>query len=318
MQALITQLEYELKHFDVQKESIETLFIGGGTPSTVKPELYKPLFDLLKPYLQKEAEITSEANPNSATSSWLEGMYALGVKRISFGVQSFNDDKLKKLGRAHSAQEAKGALQRAKAIGYKHLSLDLIYGVDGDTKALLHHDLLEAFKLPIDHLSAYALTIEEGTPFASTPDVAHEKLSLTEWFLETIQTHFKSYEISNFGDYHSQHNLGYWQYKDYIGLGSGAVGFLKDTRFYPSQDVQYYIEHPLDIKEEALSAASIKTEKIFLGLRSIIGFERALLSDLEYQRAMLLVDEQKLRLSDQRFYNDNYLLSDELVLFIES
>ena len=317
MQALLVQLRYELLRFDAKEESIETVFIGGGTPSTVTPERYKPLFDMLKPYLKKDAEITSEANPNSATERWLKGMYALGVNRISFGVQSFNDEKLKKLGRAHKAEDASAALHRAKEVGFKHLSLDLIYAVEGDDKALLSYDLKEAFKLPIDHLSAYALTIEEGTPFAATPEVAHEKLALTEWFLESIKDRFSSYEISNFGDHPSQHNLGYWRYKNYIGLGSGAVGFLDDTRFYPTKDPTAYIKDPLDIQSELLNPSAIKTEKIFLGLRSIVGVEASTLSAHELTRAQLLVKENKLLFKDNTFYNADYLLSDELALFIE-
>jgi oxygen-independent coproporphyrinogen-3 oxidase len=317
MKALCVQLEYELKRFNAAPGSIETLFIGGGTPSTVKPELYRPLFETLRPFIKAGAEISSEANPNSATSSWLEGMFALGVNRISFGVQSFNNEKLKKLGRAHSADDAAEALLRAEKAGFKHLSLDLIYGVENDTKALLAHDLEEAFKLPIDHLSAYALTIEEGTPFASIPDVANEKLALTEWFLERIKKRFATYEISNFGTYHSKHNLGYWQHKDYIGLGSGAVGFLTDTRFYPTNDVQAYINDPLSIQSERLSEASIKTEKLFLGLRSIVGVDEQILSQKEQNRASLLAQEKKLVYANGRYYNNDYLLSDELALFIE-
>lgn len=317
MKALLVQLKFELERFKAEKGSIETVFIGGGTPSTVRPELYRPLFELLAPYIKVGAEITSEANPNSATAAWLEGMYALGVNRISFGVQSFNDEKLRKLGRAHRADDASKALYRAQKAGFEHLSLDLIYGVKNDTKALLEHDLNEAFRLPIDHLSAYALTIEEGTPFASTPDVANEKLALTEWFLKRIKKRFDTYEISNFGDYHSKHNLGYWEYKDYIGLGSGAVGFLKNERFYPNSNVQAYIDDPLDIQSEQLSAEAIKTEKIFLGLRSIVGVDETVLSEKEQEKARLLVKEKKLNYRDGHFYNDDYLLSDELALFIQ-
>ena len=172
-------------------------------------------------------------------------------------------------------------------------------------------------KLPIDHLSAYALTIEEGTPFAATPDVANEKLALTEWFLKSIKTRFPSYEISNFGNYRSKHNLGYWEYRDYIGLGSGAVGFLQDTRFYPTKDVQSYIENPLDIQSENLNEASIKIEKIFLGLRSAVSVSEEILSKQELKNAQLLVTENKLTYQNKRFYNDDYLLSDELALFIQ-
>lgn len=319
MKALERQLVYELRRFQAGNEKIETVFIGGGTPSTVTAELYLPLFEILRPYLKKGAEITSEANPNSASSTWLEGMKDIGVNRISFGVQSFNDEKLDFLARAHKSTDAIIAIHNAGKIGYDHISLDLIYATRMDTRILLMHDLDTAFSLPIDHLSAYALTLEEGTPFAATPDAANEKLEMTEWFLQAIRSHgFVQYEISNFGTYRSQHNLGYWQYKNYIGLGSGAVGFLDNTRYYPSKDIDTYISDPLRIDEEQLSPDAIKTEKLFLGLRSIVGIDRAILNPDEYARAELLLNEGKLRFNTGRYFNPNYLLSDELALFITS
>ena len=181
MDSLKSQIEYELERFKATPQSIETIFIGGGTPSTVAPELYQPIFKLLAPYLQKNIEITSEANPNSATYEWLQGMYELGVNRISFGVQSFNKDKLKILNRAHTPDQAKDAIHNAQKVGFKNLSLDLIYATLGDTKELLLHDIDTAFTLPINHLSAYALTIEEGTAFESKPQMSSEQLSLTSW-----------------------------------------------------------------------------------------------------------------------------------------
>lgn len=319
MQALEKQLIYELEHFHVQPQSIETIFIGGGTPSTVAPELYAPLFQRLQPYLQPHAEITSEANPNSATPVWLQGMYDLGVNRISFGVQSFNPEKLKTLARAHSSDQASQAIITASKIGYKNLSLDLIYATLGDTKALLQEDLNRAFSLPINHLSAYALTIEEGTPFAATPQMSSERLDFTKWLFQSIAEHgFHQYEISNFGTYESIHNQGYWQYKDYIGLGSGAVGFKKETRFYPTSSVEGYINNPLDIATEQLSESDIHSEKIFLGLRCNIGVDADILNQHEKERAAILVEEDKLKLCNNRYYNSDYLLSDELALFIMS
>jgi oxygen-independent coproporphyrinogen-3 oxidase len=317
MEALQRQLVFELKRFDVREGGIETLFIGGGTPSTVAPELYAPLFETLRPYLAEGAEVTSEANPNSATPSWLRGMRALGVNRISFGVQSFDDEKLKLLARAHHGEDAVRAVRDAEAAGFGHISLDLIYATSCDTRELLARDLETTFSLPIDHLSAYALTIEEGTPFASTPEMASEQLELTTWLFQTIEEHgFEQYEISNFGRYRSRHNLGYWEYKDYIGLGSGAVGFRKDTRYYPTPSVEGYIANPLDIREERLDAEAVKTEKLFLGLRSVVGVDAAILDGAEMERADLLVAEGKLTRESGRYYNPDYLLSDELALFI--
>jgi len=318
MQALQRQLHFEVTRLSLAPGSIETLFIGGGTPSTVPADLYAPLFALLRPYLKADAEITSEANPNSATPEWLAGMKALGVNRISFGVQSFDAQKLKRLGRAHTPEQARRAVTDAQAAGFEHLSIDLIYGVAGDSKALLEADLEQAFRLPVDHLSAYALTIEEGTPFSATPEIADEKLALTSWLFGRIEAHgFEQYEISNFGRYRSRHNLGYWEYRPYIGLGAGAVGCIDRVRYYPHRDVEAYIADPLLRSTEALDAAAVKTERLFLGLRSVVGIPESLLGKDELQRAGWLAEAGKLRRDGARFYNTDYLLSDEIVLYLQ-
>ena len=319
MEALFTQLEYELKRFDAKLSSIETLFIGGGTPSTVAPKLYEPIFKLLKPYLACGSEITSEANPNSATLEWLSGMWELGVNRISFGVQSFNPQKLKILNRAHSNSQAKEAILNAQKVGFKNISLDLIYATLGDTKELLSHDLQTAFSLPINHISAYALTIEEGTVFESKPQMSKERLKLTSWLFDKIKEHnFEQYEISNFGTYKSQHNLGYWLYKDYMGVGSGAVGKLNNERYYPHAEIEVYIKNPLQIRAETLTDEDIKIEKIFLGFRSCVGVKKELLNAQEDKRAQILVDENKVQFKSDTFYNNDYLLADEITLFLSS
>jgi len=319
MLALKTQLIFELKRFSAKEKSIETIFIGGGTPSTISPKLYEPIFSLLKPYMIEDIEVTSEANPNSATKEWLSGMQRLGVNRISFGVQSFNDEKLKLLNRAHTSQMAKNAVKNAANLGYKNISLDLIYATLGDTKELLEHDISTAFSLPINHISAYALTIEEGTAFEHKKEMSSEQLSLTNWIFKTIKEHgFEQYEISNFGTYKSTHNLGYWLYKDYMGVGAGAVGKLGLNRYYPTPDIESYIKNPLEIRLEKLEAQDKKIEKIFLGLRSSVGFSKTLLNDEELKRAQILLDEEKLIIQNDTFYNENFLLADEIVLFLTS
>jgi len=317
MEALCTQLEFELQRFDAAPKSIESLFIGGGTPSTVAPRLYEKLFAMLAPYLGDNIEMTSEANPNSATKEWLKGMRKLGINRVSFGVQSFDDEKLRLLNRAHSSAVAKEAVLNAKEAGFENISLDLIYATLGDTKELLENDLKTAFSLPINHLSAYALSIEEGTPFEKKPQMSKEKISMTSWFFKQIEDFgFKQYEISNFGLYKSSHNLGYWRYKDYIGLGSGAVGKLNMQRFYPTANIEEYIKDPLDIKTEQLEAEDKKNEQIFLGLRSEVGVAKSILDEDELKRALLLVKEDKLIIKNDTFYNKEYLLADEIALFI--
>ena len=124
------------------------------------------------------------------------------------------------------------------------------------------------------------------------------------------------YEISNFGTYRSAHNLGYWEYKDYIGLGSGAVGKLDLERFYPTPVVEDYIKNPLDIKTEILSEEDKKIEQIFLGFRSCVGVKKDILNKNELKKAELLVKEKKLNFKNDTFYNHDYLLADEIALFI--
>ncbi|MDD5159620.1 MAG: radical SAM family heme chaperone HemW [Sulfuricurvum sp.] len=319
MNALILQLKTELLRFNVSASNpIETVFIGGGTPSTVEPSLYRPLFEMIDPYLARNCEITSEANPNSATRSWLEGMYELGVNRLSFGVQSFNNEKLKILGRAHHTQHALEAIRTASAIGYKHLSVDLIYGVQGDTKALLKADVTQALALPIDHISLYALTIEEETAFEKTPEMANEELELTRWLFREITSHgFDQYEISNFGKYRSHHNIGYWEHKPYIGLGAGAVGFLENCRYYPITSVEHYIQTPCEIRLEEIEAEALLSEKLFLGFRSCVGVEVKHLNPKQKRQAELLCHEKMLTCHNERYFNPDFLLADEIALRVE-
>ncbi len=318
MQSVHQQLLKDLERFHVTHGAIESLFIGGGTPSTVPPKLYEPFFKTLRPYLSTTAECTAEANPNSATSSWLAGMQQLGINRVSFGVQSFNNAKLKRLGRSHSRDDAIRAVTNAAALGIAHISLDLIYATAFDTPSLLQADLKQTFALPIDHVSAYALSIEAGTVFANRPEVAKEHLTQTRQLFSAIEQHgFKQYEISNFGISPSQHNLSYWRHLPYLGIGAGAVGCVNNIRYYPHRNIEAYIQSPCFNTRETLHDSEIKSERIFLGLRSIVGVSRHLLGAAEFQRAQLLVDAKKLTFHDNVFYNTDYLLSDEIALFIE-
>ncbi len=315
--ALFAQTGYELKRFSAVPGSIETLYIGGGTPSTIEPALFEPVFEVLRPYLASDAEITVEANPNSASIEWLEGMKNLGANRISFGVQSFDEKKLKFLGRAHSPTQAISAIKNAADIGFEHINLDLIYNVRGDGQELLESDIKKAFALPIDHISAYELTIESDTPFASAPNVSISDEKLAFFIAKEIKNRgFEHYEISNFGSYQSKHNKGYWMQKDYMGIGAGAVGFLGDKRFYPQTNIDSYIENPLNISEETLETSDLLTEMIFLGLRSNVGVEIAQIPAALQKKADLLLREGKLVKKRNRLFNPDFFIADEIALFL--
>lgn len=315
--SMIVQLKDNLEKFKIKPKSIKTLFIGGGTPSTLNPEDYDEFFEIITPYLMSGAEITSEVNPNSASMKWLTGMKKHGVNRLSFGVQSFDEEKLKQLGRAHDRTQAMQAIKLAKEVGFEHISLDLIYNSAGDTKELLQNDIDTAFSLPIDHISAYELTIEAGTVFENQEEQKQTNDDLAFFVAEEIKKHgFTHYEISNFGSYQSAHNKGYWELDNYMGIGAGAVGYIDGIRYYPHTDIDAYIDNPLYTREEVLSSNDILTEKIFLGLRSVIGVAKNILSKYSISKADYLVQQQKLIFKDGHYYNSNFFISDEIALYI--
>ncbi len=274
---------------------------------------------MITPFLKESAEITTEANPNSATLQWLKDMKTLGVNRVSFGVQSFNERKLKMLGRNHTPKAALNAVKNANSCGFSNISIDLIYGTYSDNKDILQKDLDTAFDLPINHLSAYSLTIEEGTKFYEMASVKKDDENLAFWLSENIKKRgFKQYEISNFGTYRSKHNLGYWQYKDYIGIGSGAVGFMKKSRFYPHKQIQKYIDDPLFTTIENLKNEDMIMEKTLLGLRSIVGVDLSIFNQLQLNKVEDLIAGKKVFIKDQKIYNKDFFLSDEIALYILS
>ena len=321
MNALKKQLKNDLENYVIKhNKKIETVFIGGGTPSTIKAFEYEEIFEMIKPHLEEFAEITTEANPNSASYEWLENMNKLGVNRVSFGVQSFDNDKLKFLGRAHNANSAIKAIQNARSIGFKGINCDIIYGVQNDTMESLKKDFDTAFSLPITHLSAYSLTIEEGTKFFDRSSVKIDDEELSYEIFDYINKNgFHQYEISNFAknkESESKHNYGYWQHKEYLGVGAGAVGYINQERHYPSKSIEEYIQNPLFFDVEKINLDDVKTEKILLGFRSLNGVEISLFNEEEMKKIDDLISHDKVYIEENRVFNKNFLLSDELALYI--
>lgn len=321
MKALKKQLKYNLDNYVLKRnKKIETVFIGGGTPSTIKAFEYEEIFSMIKPFLTEFAEITTEANPNSASFEWLQSMKDFGVNRVSFGVQSFENNKLKFLGRSHNSNSAIKAIQNANSIGFKGINCDIIYGVRGDTIESIKSDLDVAFSLPITHLSAYSLTIEEGTKFfdRSSVKIDDEELSY-EIFDYINKKGFHQYEISNFAknkESESKHNYGYWQHKEYLGVGAGAVGYINSQREYPSKSIEEYINDPLFFEIEKIEEVDVKTEKILLGFRCSNGVELELFNEKEKEKIDELIQYNKLYIENKKVYNKNFLLADELALYI--
>ena len=306
--ALKIQFENEIK-----PDKFKSVFIGGGTPSVMDLNFYEKLFDMISPYINKDTEVTIEANPNSTDINWLKGLKKFGVNRISFGVQSFNDEKLKFLGRNHTKTTALFSIENAKKV-FDNVNLDLIYSTALDTKKLLKNDLTIALSLGTTHISAYSLTIEKGTIFYKTPEVRIEDEELELWFIDEIKKHYNQYEISNFGEI-CKHNLGYWQLNNYIGIGAGAVGFREDKRFYTYKSVEEYIKNPTFKKIENLTKFDLLEEKVLLGLRSIVGIDENILHENQKQKAFSLIND-KLIYKNNRFYSKDFLLADALSLYI--
>ena len=319
MKALNIQLQEELKKTN---STLKSIFIGGGTPSSIKKDLYDDIFKSLQNFIDKNTEITIEANPNSTTKEWLEYLKNLGVNRVSFGVQSFNDEKLKFLGRNHDKNMAINSVNLAYEVGFTNINLDLIYDTAVDTKELIENDLEIIKTLPINHISAYSLTIEEGTKFFSRPETKRENIDMASFiFASLAEFGFTQYEISNFSKNEkarSKHNFGYWEKEDYLGVGAGAVGCIGDERYYPKKDVQAYIHEPLIYEEvEILDSEDIKFERIFLGLRSLAGVPLALFDKRQKENITLLLQEGKVTIKDEILFNNDFLLSDEIALFLE-
>lgn len=230
IQALLIDLQTELPN--IWGRTVETMFIGGGTPSVFSPEAVDTLLSgvrsLLK--LQPQAEITLEANPGTFEREKFQGFKDAGITRLSIGVQSFDDACLKALGRIHNSTEARKAIESAQNI-FERVNIDLMYGLPKQTVEMARHDIQTGIATGVGHISAYHLTMEPNTPFGHTPppglpqdetaldieDIVHHSLA---------EAGFEHYETSAFARPGQQcrHNLNYWQFGDYIGIGAGAHG----------------------------------------------------------------------------------------------
>lgn len=296
--------------------TIKTIFIGGGTPSCIDANLYEKLFCKFNPFIDENSEISVEANPNSATFEWLNKMKNFGVNRISFGSQSFNEEKLKFLGRNHSYKDTIKAVENAKKAGFENINLDIIYSTKFDNKKLIQSEISNLKSLNLTHVSAYSLILEEKTPFYNKFEYLNDDENLAKYLFENLENlGLKQYEISNFGKI-CKHNWAYWLGEDYQGFGAYSVGFQKNKRYYAIKNIKKYIKNPLEREIEILNENDLKLERLFLGFRSNIGVKAEILSQNELKKAKILVDEKKLNFKNETFYNVNFLLSDEIVLYI--
>jgi len=235
--ALIKDLDDDIRRFQLTRRKLHSIFIGGGTPSLFSVKAIESLLNQVYQRFEKDAdiEVTLEANPGTVEADKFIGFANAGVSRLSIGVQSFESDKLIKLGRIHDNQQAIRAAKLAKTCGVKSFNLDLMHGLPNQSLEAAMDDLSQAIALQPDHLSWYQLTIEPNTAFGSKPPKLPEDETLwniQEQGVKLLEAAgYTQYEISAYSQKHKQskHNLNYWRFGDYLGIGCGAHGKITDT-----------------------------------------------------------------------------------------
>ncbi|SHI94711.1 oxygen-independent coproporphyrinogen-3 oxidase [Tangfeifania diversioriginum] len=282
------------KYF-LSSEPVETIYFGGGTPSVLtENELVEILNLLHKEFtVTSDAEITFEANPDDLNPAYLNSLFSSGVNRLSIGIQSFNDEHLKKMNRRHTAKQAVNSVGNAVKAGFNNISIDLIYGLPGLTSQQWKQNLDDAFQLPAEHLSAYHLTYHEGTPFYTwlkkgTLTELSEDKSVEQFNIlldSCLDAGFEQYEISNFtrDKKYSKHNTAYWTGGKYLGLGPSAHSFDGEKRRWNVAHVEAYcnaIENKTSyFQEEQLSENDKFNEYILTNIRTKWGLSQETISE---------------------------------------
>ena len=307
MQALLQEIQGRAKEYEAYR--VSTVFIGGGTPSVVNPQWIERLLDTLRSCyrISPEAEITMEANPGTIDAASLAIYYRAGINRLSLGLQSTWDQELRALGRIHTWQQFLDAYEAAVTAGFHHINVDLMSGLPGQTPITYETTLRRVAELspPPEHISAYSLIVEEGTPYAERyaagelllPQEETER-KLYELTGRILQEYgYERYEISNYAKAGCgcRHNIGYWTRENYLGFGIGAASMVENVRFQNGKGLQQYIQDPLGQREEPeyLSVEEQMEEYLFLGLRltrgiSVTGFYETFHYELEqiYEKAI--------------------------------
>lgn len=273
-------------------DRLKTVYIGGGTPSLLPDECFVELFECLNDNfnLCSDAEITVEANPGTINESGINTLLSLGVNRLSIGIQSFNDDELRILGRIHTSEDAIRSIEIIRKEGLRNFSIDLMYGIPGQTTNSWNRSISKAVELSPAHISAYELTPEGKTPLCELIESNKIRMPDEEMILE-MYNHtidylsrfgYEHYEISNFAlpDFRCIHNLNYWDRGEYVGAGAGAHSFSNETRLRNTEHLQTYIENlncgiiP-QIEETTVMRQEAHKEFLFLGMRKTEGISIA-------------------------------------------
>lgn len=285
----VEALTKEIKNFPADSGKICTIYFGGGTPTILKIDELKKIFDAVKEkfFIEKNSEITIEANPGTVDEKFLHELREIGFNRLSLGVQSFNDEILKILGRIHNSKIAAETVQTAKNF-FENVSIDLMYGLPAQKLSDLKNSVEIAKNLSVQHISIYGLEIEPNTNFEKLFDAGKLNLpsdevseKMYDFITETLPKFgYRRYEISNFAkkNFESRHNLGYWTGRKYFGFGAGAHGYDGKIRTSNILNVKNYTEkifagENISEVEEIVTKKAAMEEFCFLGLRIADGIE---------------------------------------------
>ena len=315
-----------------EDHSIATIYLGGGTPSQLTiPQLHQ-IFDAVYKYnkVEMDAEVTIEMNPDDVTEAFADGLCMLPVNRVSMGAQTFNDERLKWLHRRHSSHQVTEAIERLRDNGIQNISIDLMYGFPGETLDDWQRDIDAALSLDVEHLSAYCLMIEEGTPLAKMvrngdcpsceersglqgdcPLNEELERQMYELLIDKLTAvGYEHYEISNFSKpgYRSRHNSSYWNDTPYVGLGAAAHSYDGHCRSWNVADIHQYIEAiergELPSEQEEIDGDTHYNDRITVALRTSDGLDLTTLSDRHrhycMKEAQRFLDDGLLQLCDNR------------------
>lgn len=315
------------KYKDVE---IDSIYWGGGTPSILSEESYQRIFSALKSNFKLvNPEISLEANPCSVDLEKLKFLRTVGFNRISFGVQSCVDTELKKLGRSHNFEQAKQAIFNAYNAGFENISADLMLGIPEQTKESLEFSINELSKLPLTHISAYILKIEENTPFNNSTvinSLPNEDI-VADLYLQAVEqlenNGFMQYEISNFAKsgFECKHNLKYWRCEEYIGLGPSAHSFWNGKRYEVPKNLDEFIEN--EYQTEIINEENPHTfeEVAMLQLRLKEGLSRKICDEFnaDFERIIKKAEPLKkarlVEISDDKISitKEGFLVSNEII-----
>ncbi|MCD7888936.1 MAG: radical SAM family heme chaperone HemW [Oscillospiraceae bacterium] len=286
----VNAIARNIRRYSDMRLPCDTVYFGGGTPSLLTPGDVNTVMEAIRSSfnLSPSSEITMEANPCSVTADSLSGYYRVGVNRLSFGVQSLNDNELRALGRLHDAKTALNAIDMARTAGFENISCDLMIGTPYQTTDSLLNFCWQLTSLSIPHISSYMLKIEDGTPYDSDEireSVADDDIVCDMYLAlcdELRTMGYERYEISNFAKngLRSRHNMKYWTGEDYLGFGSSAHSFSQGKRFYVNSDLKAYISS--EAQPELIEDAEPDRleEYIMLSLRLSDGMSLERVNDL--------------------------------------